>query len=127
MRAHYATKPREHVAAVLKREKRYLSAAEIHAILRKARTDVSLSTVYRTLDLLAGKGEASSRVDERGETTYVVCEPTHHHHAVCTKCGKVQDVSCEAIESVASALRAHHGFKLSDHEMQFFGLCAACR
>ena len=127
MRAPYSTKPREHVSAVLKREKRYLSAAEIHALLRKARTDVSLSTVYRTRDLLAGKGEASARVDERGETTYVVCEPTHHHHAFCSKCGKVQDVSCEAIESVAAALRAHHGFKLADHEMQFFGLCAACK
>src|SRR5581483_10207628 len=127
MRAQYATKPREQVSAVLRREKRYLSAAEIHTILRKARANVSLSTVYRTLDLLAGKGEASARVDERGETTYVVCEPTHHHHAVCTKCGRVQDVSCEAIESVASALRTHHSFKLADHEMQFFGLCGACR
>jgi Fur family ferric uptake transcriptional regulator len=127
VRARYSTKPREHVSTVLKREKRYLSAAEIHAILRKARTDVSLSTIYRTLDLLAGAGEASARVDDRGETTYVFCEPTHHHHAVCSKCGKVQDVSCEAIESVASALRTHHGFKLADHEMQFFGLCASCK
>ena len=127
MRATYATKPREQVSAVLRREKRYLSAAEIHAILRKSRANVSLSTVYRTLDHLAGKGEASARVDERGETTFVVCDQSHHHHAVCTSCGKVEDVSCEAIESVASALRSHHGFKLADHEMEFFGTCGACR
>ena len=127
MRAQYATKPREQVSAVLRREKRYLSAAEIHTILRKARANVSLSTVYRTLDLLAGKGEASARVDERGETTFVVCDRSHHHHAVCNSCGKVEDVSCEAIESVAHALRSHHGFKLADHEMEFFGTCAACR
>ncbi|HEX5274981.1 MAG TPA: transcriptional repressor [Candidatus Rubrimentiphilum sp.] len=127
MRATYSTKPREQVSAVLRREKRYLSAAEIHAILRKSRTNVSLSTVYRTLDLLAGKGEASARVDERGETTFVVCDRSHHHHAVCNTCGKVEDVSCEAIESVAHALRSHHGFKLADHEMEFFGTCGACR
>ncbi len=127
MRATYATKPREQVSAVLRREKRYLSAAEIHAILRKARTNVSLSTVYRTLDMLAGKGEASARVDERGETTFVDCDQSHHHHAVCNDCGKVEDVSCEAIESVAHALRSHHGFKLADHEMEFFGTCGACR
>jgi len=127
MRAAYATKPREQVSAVLRREKRYLSAAEIHAILRKSRNHVSLSTVYRTLDMLAGKGEASARVDERGETTFVVCDQSHHHHAVCNKCGKVEDVSCEAIETVAHALRSHHGFKLADHEMEFFGTCGACR
>ena len=83
--------------------------------------------MYRTLDLLAGKGEASARVDERGEATFVVCDQSHHHHAVCNTCGKVEDVSCEAIESVANALRSHHGFKLADHEMEFFGTCGACR
>jgi Fur family ferric uptake transcriptional regulator len=127
MRARYATKPREQVSSILKREQRYLSAAEIHSLLRKSRTKVSLSTVYRTLDLLASKGEASARVDDRGDTTYVLCDSTHHHHAVCRDCGKVQDVSCEAIEGVASALRAHHGFQLADHEMEFFGKCSACR
>ena len=127
MRAQYATKPREQVSAVLKRERRYLSAADIHTLLKKARANVSLSTVYRTLDLLANKGEARARADEHGEATYVFCEPTHHHHAVCRKCGKVQDVSCEAIETVAAALRTHHGFKLADHEMEFFGTCSACK
>jgi len=127
MRAQYETKPREKVSAVRPREKRYLSAAESHGISRKSRTNVSLSTVYRTHDRLAGKGEASARVDERGETTFVGCDQSHHHHAICNSCGKVEDVSCEAIESVAHALRSHHGFKLADHEMEFFGTCGACR
>jgi len=127
MRTEYSTRAREQITAILRREQRYLSAAEIHDLLKKTRAKVSLSTVYRTLDLLETKGEASSRVDTRGESTYVVCAPTHHHHAICRSCGKVEELACEALERIAGELRSHHGFELDDHAMEFFGRCAACR
>lgn len=127
MRTQYSTRPREQIAEILRRERRYLSAAEIHSLLQQTRAKVSLSTVYRTLDLLETKGEASSRVDDRGEATYVVCAPTHHHHAICRSCGKVEELDCDALERIAGELRSHHGFELDDHEMEFYGTCAACR
>jgi Fur family transcriptional regulator, ferric uptake regulator len=127
MRTEYSTRPREQISAVLRREQRYLSAADIYALLKKARAKVSLSTVYRTLDHLEAKGEASARVDEHGEATYVSCAPTHHHHAICRKCGKVEDIDCQVMEDLVAELRSHHGFELDEHEMEFFGRCAACR
>lgn len=127
MRTEYATRPREQISAILRKERRYLSASEIHDLLKKSRTKVSLSTVYRTLGLLQTKGEASSRIDEHGESTFVLCAPTHHHHAICRICGKVEEVHCEAMERFADELRSHHGFDLDDHAMEFFGRCAACR
>ncbi|HKU68257.1 MAG TPA: transcriptional repressor [Candidatus Baltobacteraceae bacterium] len=127
MRTEYSTRAREQITTILRKERRYLSAAEIHSLLKKSRAQVSLSTVYRTLDLLATKGEASSRVDARGEATFVVCAPTHHHHAICRSCGKVEELACEALERIAGELRSHHGFELDDHAMEFFGRCAACR
>ncbi len=127
MRAQYATRPREQISAVLQREQRYLSAAEIYDLLKRTRAKVSLSTVYRTLGLLEEQGQASSRTDQRGEATYVHCAPTHHHHAICRRCGKVEEVACDAIERVVEALRDYHGFDLADHAMEFFGKCAACK
>jgi Fur family ferric uptake transcriptional regulator len=127
MRAEYSTRPRELITQILRKEQRYLSASEIYGLLKKTRAKVSLSTVYRTLDLLQTKGEASSRVDDRGESTYVVCAPTHHHHAICRACGRVEELACEALERIAGELRSHHGFELDDHAMEFFGKCAECR
>lgn len=126
MRSQYSTKAREQIGELLHRERRYLSAAEIHAKLRQANSRVALSTVYRTLDLLEERGDVSARLDAHGEATYVACEPTHHHHAICRKCGRVQEIACDAIEQIAGALRSFNGFRIEDHAMEFFGRCASC-
>jgi len=122
------TRPREWISSILQREPRFLSASEIHRRLKRAGARVSLSTVYRTLDRLRAKGEVSERADREGETTFMRCEPaTHHHHAICGKCGRVEDVDCTAMEQFAQSLRKIHGFELDGHAMEFFGRCRACR
>jgi Fur family ferric uptake transcriptional regulator len=127
MRAQYSTRPREQITDILRTHRRYLSAAEVFGLLKKAGGKASLSTVYRTLDLMQAKGEASLRTDDRGEASFVICEPTHHHHAICRQCGKVEDIACQAIEHLTNDLLSHHSFALDDHAMEFYGRCAACR
>ncbi len=127
-RAEYVTRPREEIANVLRHERRFLTASDIHARLKRARARVALSTVYRTLERLRSKGEVTERVDAAGEASYMHCEPErHHHHAICRTCGKVEDVDCTAIDRFAQALRKTRGFRLDDHAMEFFGRCRACR
>ncbi len=128
VRAEYVTRAREQILGVLRREKRFLSAAEIHHELDAERAKVSLSTVYRTLDRLQAKGDVTARQDAQGESAFMLCEPDHHHHhAICTVCGHVDDVDCDAIDRFAESLRTHNGFALSGHKMEFFGKCKACQ
>ena len=128
MRASYSTRPREQIASVLRAERRFLTAAEIHRSLETRDVRVSLSTVYRTLEHLLAKGEATTRVDDAGESAYMMCEPEHHHHhAICTGCGRVEDVDCSTIGQFAESLRTVHGFELDGHKMEFNGRCRDCR
>jgi len=128
MRADYVTRPREAVAEVLRAERRFFSANEIHRALSRRDAKVSLSTVYRTLEYLYAKGDATVRRDDSGESTYMHCVPEHHHHhAICQRCGRVEDVDCDAIERFAESLRSIHGFELDGHRMEFLGRCRACR
>ncbi len=128
VRADYVTRPRELIASILQREPRFLSAAEIHERLIRTGGQVSLSTVYRTLDRLRTKGDVTERTDPEGEATFMLCEPArHHHHAICAECGRVDDVDCTAMEQFAESLRVLHGFELDGHAMEFFGRCRDCR
>lgn len=127
-RADYITRQREWISSILTREQRFLSAAQIHRALKRSGERVSLSTVYRTLDRLLAKGDVTARADAEGEATYMLCEPAHHHHhAICEKCGRVQDVDCAAMESFAKSLRKLHDFELNGHALEFFGKCCQCR
>lgn len=128
IRSDYVTRPREQIASILRGHKRFISAAEIHRALEAGKDKVSLSTVYRTLEHLLTKGDVTARVDAAGESTYMLCEPEHHHHhAICKVCGRVDDVDCTAIEQFSESLRSLNGFLLEDHAMEFFGRCKACK
>jgi Fur family ferric uptake transcriptional regulator len=127
-RADYVTRPREWIAAILAREPRFLSAAQIHERVKRLGARVSLSTVYRTLDYLRAKGDVTARAEADGEATYMLCEPAkHHHHAICRTCGRVEDVDCSATDQFAESLRALHGFNIEEHAMEFFGKCRDCQ
>ena len=123
----YNTKTREAIIALLAREQRYLTAAAVHRLLRTAKSKVSLSTVYRTLDLLAQTGFASARIDSGGEMSFHYCNPSHHHHAICTKCGRVEEIDCFPLAALADQLMEEHAFALQSHAMEFHGICARCQ
>ena len=122
----YSTRSREQILNLLRSERRYLSAAAIYRILRSLGAKISLSTVYRTLDLLAERGLASSRMDGAGEATYVYCSDEHHHHAICRKCGHVEEIGCAEIDALSAALQQRYAFEPESHSLEFYGRCARC-
>ncbi len=123
----YATATRREILTLLKRERRYWTAAGIHRLLKAANPRLALSTVYRTLEALHELGTVSHRMEAGGESAYVYCTQEHHHHAVCTLCGHVDEVDCRAMEQFKNALLAQQSFALDDHAIEFYGRCARCR
>jgi len=126
-RTPYATATRRAILELLKAEQRYLSAASLYASLKDAHPKLALSTVYRTLELLESLGTVSSRSEASGESSYVYCSDEHHHHALCTVCGHVDDVDCAAMEQFKATLLANQAFLLDEHSVEFYGRCARCR
>jgi Fur family ferric uptake transcriptional regulator len=123
----YSTSARRKIAELLRTERRYLTAAAIYRILRTQNSRLALSTVYRTLDMLAANGIVSSRADATGELSFVYCRDGHHHHAICTSCGHVDEVPCGTVEQFRTALLEEQAFQLDDHAIEFYGRCARCR
>ena len=99
----------------------------IYKLLKTDHPKIALSTIYRTLDLLLEKGAVSSRPEGAGETSYVFCTEEHHHHAICTTCGHVDEVDCGAMDQFRAALLAQQAFALDDHSVEFYGRCARCQ
>src|SRR6202020_1319047 len=120
-RTESVTRPREWIASILAGEPRFLSASQIYERTKRQGLRVSLSTIYRTLERLHAKGDGTARTQSDGEATYMLCEPArHHHHAICRRCGRVEDVDCSVTDRFAQSLRPPHAFEIGDHAMEIF-------
>jgi len=119
------------ILEVLRKEKEPLSVAEIESALLKSNPDATpgYATIYRTLEVLA-KATLVNRINTGdAHSSYELnFGRKHHHHAVCTSCGLIEDIAnCDSEELNISA-RAHlKNFKsIQSHSLEFFGLCRKC-
>jgi Fur family ferric uptake transcriptional regulator len=120
------TRQRRAVSAALGDFDEFRSAQEIHEVLRRRGEKVGLSTVYRTLQSMAGDGQVDVlRIDD-GEARYRRCSRGHHHHLVCRACGRTAEVEGPAVERWAQRVAADHGFSDVSHTLEVFGTCAQC-
>jgi Fur family transcriptional regulator, ferric uptake regulator len=130
-RGYRATRPRRLVIEAFARLGRYATAQDLYDALASACTatgasSVGLATVYRTLDVLLEIGAAAAQAQPRGESAYLYCPVEHHHHAVCTQCGRVDDVPCASVARFEAALARGLRFRLTQHRLEFFGVCRSC-
>jgi Fur family ferric uptake transcriptional regulator len=124
---HQVTDARREVAALVAAEDGPFTAHHLLESARCNRRMVGRATIFRTLELLADAG-AIERLDlPNGEHAYVTCEPAHHHHVVCRRCGRSTEVADCGLEAVASAIRRQTGFAIDAHRMELFGTCPDCQ
>ena len=127
------TQSRREIVCTLILQQRPITAAELYTQLRGSDHRVGLVTVYRTLELLAERGwvhrfTRDSRPNH--EVEYRFCGPPHgphHHHVLCTRCGRVESVPACHISVMEAGVEAASGFHLQRHVLEFYGLCPACQ
>lgn len=124
------TRGRRDVVDALTRARGPVSAAELSAHLDGA---VPLSSIYRTLTVLAEHSVASPHHGRDGVTRYELAEPLqdHHHHLVCVECGRIDDVAFgptaeRSVKGAIAAVAADHRFLVTDHSLEIEGRCERC-
>ncbi|WP_424950784.1 Fur family transcriptional regulator [Deinococcus sp.] len=119
------TRQRQAVVQALRETHTHPDAAWIHAQVRAELPNISLGTVYRTLDALARDGLVMT-IERAGQATrYDYKHVGHgHHHVVCRGCGAIYDIAAEDVEVPALGLPA--GFQVQDVRLEYHGVCQSC-
>ncbi len=104
-----------------------LTPQQLHRNLLKRRRKIGLTSIYRTLELFESLGIAF-KVVRGGHSTYQLCAmANHHHHIVCRLCGRVVEFEFCDISGWSKKLSESTGYEVTEHELVFYGVCAACR
>jgi Fur family ferric uptake transcriptional regulator len=122
------TGQRELIARTFFLNKGHLSAEELHHQVQKSSPGIGYATVYRTIKLLSHAGLAAGRSFGNGFARY---EPSaqseHHDHLICRNCGKIVEFENDRIEALQKAVAREHGFQVTEHTMELYGICGNCR
>jgi Fe2+ or Zn2+ uptake regulation protein len=120
-----ATSQRIVIAEELGRLGRHVSAEELRDEVAPRLPNLSLPTVYATLEVLEECGLVRRIAAGRDRALYDAGDP-NHHHMVCRRCGLVQDLEAPATLSPALSAAASSGFVADGAEVVVRGLCSDC-
>lgn len=101
---------------------------DVNFVAEKMGNNAHLATVYRTLEKFVGSG-ILERIDfQEGKFRYEYIH-SHHHHAVCSGCGKVEDVhdSHSEVKAIEDRVHKESGFTVTKHALELFGICNKCQ
>jgi Fur family transcriptional regulator, ferric uptake regulator len=105
----------------------HLDAHELYRLASERNPRLSLSTVYRTMNLLRDLGLVNEVHLGEEHHHYELRPPSEHCHLVCINCGRVVEIGCELIEQLKATVAEQHDFDITEAQVDLMGLCANCR
>lgn len=117
------TRPRRDVIETVLRQSRPFTAEHLVQEL----PGISRATIYRTVEIMAAVDILTRLLDSTGHPAYIVGEPGHRHHLICSNCGHVVAFTTCPVEATVNQLGRDYDFSIEGHSLEIFGLCGHCR
>lgn len=116
------TAPRLKVLKALEYYNKPISAEDLIV-----KTKLDKATVYRVLGFLLSKAIIRLIDLRQGKRLYELSETCDHHHVICTHCGQIKAIDICVFKDISQQVLKRSDFaKISDHSMEFFGVCKKC-
>jgi Fur family peroxide stress response transcriptional regulator len=87
---------------------------------------LSLNTVYYTLTSLKKAGLIADVPVQEGAARFDA-NMDRHHHLVCLKCRKIEDLYDDALDQLKISAKSTNGYLVESHRVEFRGYCSECR
>jgi len=130
------TLARESILDVLSKTDAHVSADDIYMEIHHDFPNIGLTTIYRTLEVLTNLNLVYKFDFGDGRARYELAEGPrgikHHHHLICTGCNRVIDYTdfiddeIKLLQETEKGLSKKYNFKITNHLIQFYGLCSRC-
>jgi Fur family transcriptional regulator, zinc uptake regulator len=118
------TKNRETILEFFSKNDRYMTALEVRNHMEGDNPGISFDTIYRNLSTFSELG-ILEETDLTGERHFrMQCDPgVHHHHFICTACGKTRSIPHCPMELIAVNLP---DYEVEGHKFEIYGKCPLC-
>lgn len=116
------------ILSLLKKHDTPIGVGTILKELLQTSTKPDYVTVFRTINIFTEKGLIRRIQFQEGNFRYELNTENHHHHIVCVKCGRVEDIDFDVdLAKHEREIAKQTGFKIKEHSIEFFGVCKKCK
>ncbi|MFB2835028.1 Fur family transcriptional regulator [Floridanema evergladense] len=107
----------------------HLSAEDLYQRLESQGEPISLSTIYRSLKLMARMGILRELELGEGHKHYELNQPYphHHDHLICVRCNKTVEFKNDAILKIGTKTAEKEGYQLLDCQLTIHAICPSCQ
>jgi Fur family ferric uptake transcriptional regulator len=93
----------------------------------RSKVMVNKTTIYRALDRMLAENLIKAVDFGDGKKRFELNSLQHHHHLICQSCERVEDVHVsDDVSGIEKQISKQKKFKIINHSLEFFGLCAQC-
>ena len=125
---HRLTRLREAVIDILSSRNCPLLIEELGRALNDRLIKIHRTTLMRELDFLENRGIVVPVILDDRKIRYEFAERDHHHHAICTRCKRIEDVEIDEDKlKIDNLLKDKSNFQITRHTLEFFGVCGECK
>lgn len=104
----------------------HLKAEDIYEALVDDYPNMSVATVYNTLNMLLDYNLVR-QIRTDAPSAYYDFNAEEHYHIVCKECGKIKDVFLPLFEHVESDIEEDTGYEVEKYNLEIIGLCPNCK
>jgi len=118
------TPQRLEIVRLLSRDRSHPGAMDILSKIRKTFPQISMSTIYYTLDTLKKEGLIGELEFYDRDNRYDV-NVLNHINLICRRCGKIEDFT-EALPFSSEKMEEQTGFRPVGMRFEYYGYCKGC-
>lgn len=116
------TEQRRVIAQVIEQAGDHPDVEELYRRASAVDPRISLSTVYRTLNLFEESGLVTKHDFKDGRARFEPIPDEHHDHLIDIRSGRVIEFRNEEIEAIQEVIAKRLGYKLVDHRLELYGV-----
>ncbi|MBI4239819.1 transcriptional repressor [Candidatus Uhrbacteria bacterium] len=119
-----ATSDRVTLLAILKKSIKPLTIEALHT---KCVSTINRATLYRNMAAMSQRDIVRKIEFRHGHAHYEFRQQEDHHHVVCVKCDRIEDVQDCSVSELIPKLSQKTNFFIQEHSLEFFGVCSSCK
>jgi Fur family ferric uptake transcriptional regulator len=116
------TEQRRVIAQVIEAAEDHPDVEELYHRASAIDARISLSTVYRTLNLFEEAGLVTKHDFKDGRARFEPIPDEHHDHLIDIRTGKVIEFRNEEIEAIQEVIAKRLGYRLVDHRLELYAV-----